>query len=521
MAELPEYLTEQTYEAILQRMLDTLPADISKSEGDYVWDSLAPAAIELALSAVWAQQVLARGFASTTFGEYLDLRSEEHGIIRIAAIKATGEVTFTGEMGVNIPIGTQVSAVSDGINPAIFFITKNAATVGSGGTVIVGIEAIEAGNNGNVAAGTISMMQPVPGITAVTNVNATIGGAEKEDDTSLLTRYLQRVRYPSAGGNKADYVNWSLECPGVGRVSVVPVRDGPGTVSISIVDLNLDPASQPLIDVVQNYIAPPWKDLKEAEDMSISGYGVSVDTTQEDDYGDSVKIVYSASGEGVLKHLSIHNELQQSGIWQLRLRIKVDDNTGTNNLLQVGAWDTTADAWLKTTPGGATDAVITLKANDLLTTFGDKTLEFYWDGIKQVEIRITRLTADTTTIVWVDRGWYISTFSTDMGDGKAPVGARVTVEAAQPISINVSVDIDLISGYVREDVREVIKNNIKAYLKTLIFTDDNDVRYVRIGEAILDTAGVKDFMNLLVNGGTSNIVIGPQQIAVPGNLNIN
>ncbi|GAW28517.1 hypothetical protein ULO1_27410, partial [Carboxydocella sp. ULO1] len=73
-ADLPEYLTDQNFETILQRMLDSLPDDLDKSEGSFIYDALSPAAIELALAAIWAQEVLRRGFASTTFGQYLDLR---------------------------------------------------------------------------------------------------------------------------------------------------------------------------------------------------------------------------------------------------------------------------------------------------------------------------------------------------------------------------------------------------------------------------------------------------------------
>ncbi len=56
MAVLPEYLTEQTEEAIRQRILDTLPDDLDKAEGSYIWDAVSPMAIELALAAMWAQE---------------------------------------------------------------------------------------------------------------------------------------------------------------------------------------------------------------------------------------------------------------------------------------------------------------------------------------------------------------------------------------------------------------------------------------------------------------------------------
>lgn len=521
MATLPEYLTEQTFEAILQRMLDALPADLDKNEGSPPYDAVAPAAIELALAAIWAQEVLRRGFAGTTFGTYLDLRCEEHGITRRPAVKATGQVTFTGTPGTVIPAGTQVSTASSEAAPAIFFATKSDATIGAGGTVTVDIEAVAAGVSGNVAAGTITMLaQPVSGVTSVTNAAATTGGLDTEDDASLLARYFQRVRSPSAGGNKADYVNWAMEVPGVGGVSVVPVRDGPGTVSICIINTSKVPADQALVDAVQNYIAPPWVNETEAEAMTLGGYGTSVDTTQTDDTGDSVKMVYDTTGTGTVIHSNLQAILQQPGIWQARARVKVDNTAGAVDLLQIGVYNVSAAAWAKTRPNGTIDAVVTLKASDLAIAFGDKIVEFYWNGQDQLELRITRLTTDTVTTVWVDRVVYRSTFSKDTGEGKAPVGARVTVEPATAVLINVSATLTIAAGYNADSVKAAVRDNIAAYIKSLAFTSDNDVRYVRIGQAILDTPGVQDYSNLTVNGGTANVAIGEQEVAVLGTVNL-
>lgn len=521
MATLPDYLTDQTEETIRQRMLDSLPSDLDKSEGSYIWDALSPAAIELALAVIWAQEVLRRGFASTTFGAYLDLRCEEHGITRRPAVKATGQVAFTGTPGTVIPAGTQVSTASSETTPAIFFATTAEATIGDSGTATVNIEAVEAGSSGNVAAGTITMLaQPVPGVTSVTNAAATTGGLDEEDDASLLARYLQRVQSPSAGGNKADYISWAMEVPGVGGVSVIPVRDGPGTVSIAIIDTNKTPASQALVDSVQNYIAPPWINEAEAETMTLGGYGTSIDTTLTDDTGDSVKMIYDAQGVGTITHANLQTILQQPGIWQARVRMKVDNIAGATDLLQIGVWNVSGATWAKTRPNGTVDAVITLKASDMATSFLDKIVEFYWNGQDQLELRITRFTTDTTTIVWVDRVAYRSTFSKDTGEGKAPVGARVTVEPATAVLINVAATLTIAPGYNADSVKAAVKDNIAAYIKSLAFTSDNDVRYVRIGQAILDTPGVTDYQNLTVNGGTANVTIGDQEVAVIGTVNL-
>lgn len=523
MATLPDYLTEQDEYTILQRMLDSLPSDLDKGEGSYLWDALSPAAIELALAALWAQEVLKRGFASTAFGSYLDLRCEEHGVTRKPAVKAAGQVKFTGTAGTVVPAGTRVATPADPNTgtPSVEFVTLADVTLDGTGTGYAPIEAVEAGASGNVAAGAISIMvTPVSGVSAATNPSATTGGLDTEDDASLLARYLQRVRSPSAGGNKADYINWVLEVAGVGGVSVIPVRDGPGTVSVAIINTNKEPADQALVDAVQNYMAPPWVNETEAETMTLGGYGTSIDTTLTDDTGDSVKMVHDVSGPGTITHANLHTLLQQPGIWQARMRVKVDNNAGTADLLQIGIWNVSAAAWAKTRPGGTVDAVVTLKASDLATSFLDKIVEFYWNGQDQLELRITRLTTDTTTTVWVDRGIYRSAFSKDTGEGKAPIGAKVTVEPAAAVLINISATLTIANGYNADSVKAAVTDNIAIYIKSLVFTSDNDVRYVRIGQAILDTPGVQDYSNLTVNGGTANVVIGEQEAAVLGTVTL-
>lgn len=528
MVSTPVYLTEQTEDTILQRMKDTLPTDLDKTEGGFIHDSLAPPSIEFALVAIALQEALRRGFASTAAStvagevtEDLTKRAEEHGVIRKAAVKATGTATFTGTATTAIPSVTRISTASTESTPAVVFQTTAAATVGAGGTVDVAIEAVDAGVTGNVSAGTIVFLEsPIAGIESVTNANPTTGGMDQEDDVTLLPRYLTKVKSPSAGGNKADYVNWSLEVTGVGGVSVVPVRDGPGTVSVAIINTSKQPADQVLVDKVQDYIAPPWKNTVQAETITIGGGGVSIDATQADDTTDSIKMVYQAGSAGTLAHANMHTQLQQPGIWTARPKVKVDSAAGASNLLEFGVWNVSTGAWAKTRNGGATDAKVTLKASDMTTAFAEKIVEFYWNGTDLLEWRATRLLTDTTTTVWIDSVTYRSTFSKDTGEGKAPIGARVTTEAATAVQINVAATLTIASGYDANSVKATVQANLDAFLKSLAFADDNDVRYTRVGQAILDTTGVQDYTGLTVNGGATNITVGDQQVAVLGTVTL-
>lgn len=259
MAALPDYLTEQQEDSIRARMLARIPADVDKTEGSYIWDALAPAAFELYQSAEWAQEVLRRGFAATTFGAYLDLRCGEHGVERRPAERATGSVTFSGAAGIAVPAGTRVATAADAVTstPSVEFETLAAATLGGTGQAEVLVTAVEPGVSGNIAAGAIAVLvEAVPGVTGITNTAAIAGGADIESDESLLERYLLKVRNPGTSGNRADYFQWALAVDGVGGAQVHPLWNGPGTVKVYLLDKAKRAASAALVAAVQADIAP-------------------------------------------------------------------------------------------------------------------------------------------------------------------------------------------------------------------------------------------------------------------------
>lgn len=240
----------QTFDTIMQRLLAAVPDDLDKREGSFVWDALAPAAIELAQAYIELDRVIKLGFAQTTYGQYLDYRAGEHGLTRKAATRATGQVTITGTQGAVVPAGS-LFATGSGIQ----FATVAEVTIGAGGTVTANIEAVVAGAKGNVPAAAITAIPvAIPGVTAVTNANPTTGGTDAETDAALLARLLEKVRLPATSGNVAHYLQWAKEVNGVGDAKVIPTWNGPGTVKVIVIDSNKQPASNDIVTAVANYI---------------------------------------------------------------------------------------------------------------------------------------------------------------------------------------------------------------------------------------------------------------------------
>lgn len=254
---LPEYLTDQTEQTIRKRMFGNIPPDLDKAEGSYIWDALTPVAIELELAAIWAQEVLRRGFAETTFGEYLTMRAAEHGVDRKPAVKASGYVTFTGRPGTVIPAGTRVGTASDEAVGAIWFVTLSEVVIPDISKATVLVEAEQAGLAGNIPAEAIEITaMPIPYLETVINHEEMTGGAEEESDADLLSRYYIKVRTPGNSGNKADYRYWAREVPGVSGVQVISLWAGPGTVKLILLGEDMLPASEAVINAAQDYIDP-------------------------------------------------------------------------------------------------------------------------------------------------------------------------------------------------------------------------------------------------------------------------
>ncbi|RAR41952.1 baseplate J/gp47 family protein [Paenibacillus sp. MDMC362] len=266
MADLPLYLLDQTEENIMNRMLNKVPSDIDKSEGSFIWDAQAPVAFMLSEAALWAQELLRRGFASTVASDHpdirsaeLDLRTAEHGITRREAVASSGSVAFTGKPGTTVPAGTYVATPADegSGESSVEYVTTSGVTLGDLGTGAAPIRAVTPGSNGNVPAGVIQlMMTSVSGVTSVTNPEPTRSGTDTESDQSLLERFYAKVRSQGTSGNKAQYMQWANEIAGVGGVEVAPLWKGPGTVGLYLIDTDKRAASQDIVNAVQQYIDP-------------------------------------------------------------------------------------------------------------------------------------------------------------------------------------------------------------------------------------------------------------------------
>jgi uncharacterized phage protein gp47/JayE len=95
-----------------------------------------------------------------------------------------------------------------------------------------------------------------PGVEAeVTNPLPMQGGTDTEDDEQLRERILDAFQGRGAGSAR-DYRAWARAYPGVGRATVIPLWDGPGTVLVIVTTATGGQVSQDVIDGLQALLDP-------------------------------------------------------------------------------------------------------------------------------------------------------------------------------------------------------------------------------------------------------------------------
>lgn len=199
-------------EDILAELQEASKTPTSKIEGTFENDVLASSSIEFAKTEVELEELCKISFAETSYGEYLSLRAEEHGVIRKSAVAATGELQIKGTAGAIVPRGSLFST-----DTGMIFSTSTDCTLGTEGTVTVSAIAVLPGKSGNVVAGTIKKIPiSIAGVQSVSNTEDFSGGFDEESDAELLQRLLLHVRTPATSGNANHYKEWAMSVSGDG-----------------------------------------------------------------------------------------------------------------------------------------------------------------------------------------------------------------------------------------------------------------------------------------------------------------
>ena len=100
-----------------------------------------------------------------------------------------------------------------------------------------------------------------------------------------------------------------------------------------------------------------------------------------------------------------------------------------------------------------------------------------------------------------------------------PIGATVTVESPEALTITISANVLLDGSREIADVKADFEAAAESFLKASIFTNYR-ISYARLSALLLDVAGVEDFDGFTLNSGTGNVMIGDKQIPVLGTVSL-
>lgn len=114
---------------------------------------------------------------------------------------------------------------------------------------------------------------------------------------------------------------------------------------------------------------------------------------------------------------------------------------------------------------------------------------------------------------------YLDPASEGMGEGKAPAGHQVTVQAAIGTSVTIAADVTLIGGISLGTVTAAFTDAVQAYFRELVFTGLS-VSYAKIGALLISQAGVANYTGLTVNGATADVALAQRNVPVLGTVTL-
>ncbi|MCW2480477.1 baseplate J/gp47 family protein [Candidatus Symbiopectobacterium sp. NZEC135] len=238
---------EETRTRILRDIRNLLPtADIDKDSDYYVRAS----SVASVVTGVYQHQgwIVRQIFPDTADTEFLEMHCRLRDISRKAATTATGSITATGNVGAPAAAGLVITVGS------LSYTTTAAGTVGANGSVVIPAIASASGAAGNTTAAAVGTFASAPfGFDSTVTISVMAGGTDRETDAEMLSRLLELIRRPPAGGNKYDYKRWALSVTGVTSAYVYPLRRGMGTVDVVITSADGLPSAD-IISAVQAYI---------------------------------------------------------------------------------------------------------------------------------------------------------------------------------------------------------------------------------------------------------------------------
>lgn len=243
--------SQYTYASLRQQMLAQVPTTFDLRDPAPLPTAISPAAYVLAGFYLTLNQVQQQAFIQTATGQALDYLAVLGGLTRYPASPAVR----LGIFNTAVPIGARFSTMN-GAESINFSVTAAESTANQ-----YQLTAETPGTIGNDYTGPILPITSVQGLTSAQITDILVPGDDEETDDELRARLITALTDKPFGGNIASYRTNILAIDGVGAVQVYPTWNGGGTVKCSVLGADYMPASEELVENVQNAIDPPTSGL--------------------------------------------------------------------------------------------------------------------------------------------------------------------------------------------------------------------------------------------------------------------
>lgn len=275
-----------------------------------------------------------------SYSEFLDNLALLKGVTREPAKAATTTIRFTASatrtLATPIPAGTRISS-----SGSVYFQTTEYAEIPAGDlTVDVPAECTVTGKDGNgLAIGEVStIVDPIPYITSATNLTATEGGADVEDDATLAERvYLAPGAYSTAGPEDGYLYHAKAYNAAIGDVVATSNQEA-GQVDIVFIMADGSTPGSSMISGLQAYLS--GKTIRPMTDK------LTVSAPEEIAY--NIELTYyinrSDSARAVAIQAAVAQAVEDYKVWQRTIGRDVNPSQLAAMVMEAGAKRVTVTA---------------------------------------------------------------------------------------------------------------------------------------------------------------------------------
>jgi len=231
-----------TYDAIMERVMDRMPSDIHHDEGSFLYTAAGPVGIEHEQIYASLDHVLSEAFIPSASMEYLQHFGEVYGITPHKATPAVWAAVVSP------------AAMSTRIGERFNCGDMNLVVTGQQSEGVWELTCETAGAEGNTLNADLVPISYIYGLESIYLSELLTAGSDDETADEYRARLLFHVQKPVASGNANSYIEWATSVDGVGAAKVFPLWAGNGTVKVVITDSDKRAAPAALVREVFEYI---------------------------------------------------------------------------------------------------------------------------------------------------------------------------------------------------------------------------------------------------------------------------